>query len=123
MFATLLEIQFDEGLENIYVWKYFPEFLPDYMLYWDTIDHLVNNALLVREGQVTVLWFKDCYKMKPRLSFYFSHNILGTYVCLSRNTLDKELHYRGIIYEANTKLVCYYPSKNCCLYSGKLIKL
>lgn len=121
MFATLLEIQFDERLENIYVRKYFPVFLSDYMIYGDTIDQLVNNVLLVRENLVTVFWFKDCYKIKPRLSFYFSHNILGTRVCLSRDNLNKELCQVGTIYEANIRFVRYESSRNCCLYAGKLI--
>lgn len=123
MFSTLLEIRFDEELENIYVWKYFPEILPKCSYYGVIIDQWINKVSSLEEGQVTVLWFKDCCKIKPRLSFYFSHNVLGTQVCLSRDNLDKELFHMCTIYEANTRFVCYDPSRNCCLYAGKLIKL
>jgi hypothetical protein len=121
MFSTLLEIRFDEELENIYVWKYFPEIPSKYS--WDLTNLWANNVFSVREGRVTVWWFKDCYKIKPRLSFYLCHNVLGTYVCLSRDTLDKEFYHISTIYEANTRFACYEYTRNCCLYTGKLIEL
>ena len=63
MIITLLEFQFDEELENISVRKYFPEILPEYMFYWNNIDHAVNKVYLLEEGHATVFWFKDCYKI------------------------------------------------------------
>ena len=58
------EIQFDEELENIYVRKYFPEILPKCSHYGVIIDQWVNKVSFLEEGQVTVLWFKDCCKIK-----------------------------------------------------------